>query len=268
MGKKDKRDINSSPWEYDDVKLTEYFQEFEKALSYSFSNSKILVQALTHSTYAYENNNETVKDNERLEFLGDCVLDLIAGDILFREPAIYPEGIMSKTRALVVCESTLSKIATSINIGNYLLLGKGEELTDGRVKHSNLSNAMEAVIAAVYLDGGYEKAYELVKRLIYPFIVKAQKGKIVHDHKSKFLEYVQSIKKQDYIAIEIVKEEGPEHNRTFFAHVKYHDIIIGSGIGATKKEAEQEASREAYNRIKTVCESISIGENDKKHLNH
>lgn len=258
MSNKGSKSPTTNLWEMDENGLAEYFSNLEKSLSYKFNDRKILLQAVTHSTFAYEKKNTKVNDNERLEFLGDCVLDLIAGDILFREPDCYPEGVMSKMRALVVCETTLSNIATDIGIGNYLQLGKGEELTNGRKKHSNLSNAMEAVIASVYLDGGYEMAYGLVKRLIYPFIQKAQKGKIVHDHKSKFLEYVQSIKKQDYIAIEIVKEEGPEHNRTFFAHVKYHDIIIGSGIGATKKEAEQEASREAYKRIKTVCESIDV----------
>lgn len=258
MSKKEIIGSSSNLWDKDESELSEKFSNLEKSLSYRFNDYKILLQAVTHSTFAYESKNVKIKDNERLEFLGDCVLDLIAGDMLFREPAVYPEGVMSKMRALVVCETTLSNIATDIGLGNYLLLGNGEELTNGRKKHSNLSNAMEAVIAAVYLDGGYDKAYELVKHLIFPFIQKAQKGKMIHDHKSKFLEYVQSIKKQDYIAIEIVKEEGPEHNRTFFAQVKYHDIIIGSGIGATKKEAEQEASREAYKRIKTVCESLDV----------
>ncbi len=232
--------------------LEEYLKKLEKSLCYEFKDRMILIQALTHSTYSYENKHDHVKDNERLEFLGDCVLDLIIGDLLYREPMEYSEGVMSKNRAIIVCETTLSDIARKINLGDYLLLGKGEEQTKGREKNSNLSNAMESVIAAVYLDGGFESAYELVKTLFSSATLQAVKGNLVFDYKSKVLEYVQGIQQQGSIEFVIVKEEGPDHNRTFFAQVHYYGIIVGSGAGSTKKEAEQEAAKEALVRIKTV----------------
>ena len=224
--------------------------QLEQILCYDFKDVSILMQALTHSTYSYENRNNHVKDNERLEFLGDCVLDLIIGDLLYREPVEYSEGVMSKNRAIIVCETTLSDIARKISLGDYLLLGKGEELTKGREKNSNLSNAMESVIAAVYLDGGFDASYSLVKRLFALPIQQAVKGNIIFDYKSKVLEYVQGIQQQGSIEFVIVKEEGPDHNRTFFAQVHYHGDIVGSGIGSTKKEAEQEAAKEALDHIK------------------
>lgn len=224
----------------------------ETAISYHFTDRTPLYCALTHSTYAYESKKKKIRDNERLEFLGDGVLDLIVGDLLYRDPVEYKEGVMSKMRALLVCETTLSNIARNIGLGKCLILGKGEEQTNGREKNSNLSNAMESVIAAVYLDGGYEAAYRLVKELFTPLVAKAKNGQIIYDYKSKLLEYVQGIHLQDHISINIVKEEGPDHDRTFFSQVIYFNVIIGSGTGSTKKEAEQEAAREALEHIKSI----------------
>ncbi|MHB1483888.1 MAG: ribonuclease III [Saccharofermentanales bacterium] len=239
-------------WLGDDETLEKYFRELECSLRYKFKDRKILLQALTHSTYAYENKNISIRNNERLEFLGDCVLDLIIGDLLYREPDEYSEGVMSKTRALIVCETTLSNIAKEIRLGSFLLLGKGENQNDGRDKNSNLSNALESVLAAVYLDGGFDAAYKLVESLFAEPLQQAQRGAIEHDHKSKLLEYVQGIQQQDSIEFKIVREEGPEHKRTFYAQVNYYNMVVGSGIGSTKKEAEQEAAKEALTHIKSA----------------
>ena len=230
----------------------EQFIKLEQAIDYVFKDRLILFQALTHSTYSYENRSSHVKDNERLEFLGDCVLDLIIGDLLYRDPNEYSEGIMSKNRAIVVCETTLSEIARSIHLGETLLLGKGEEQTCGREKNSNLSNAMESLIAAVYLDGGYDAAYDLVKRLFSSAIQQTIKGNIIFDYKSKLLEFVQGFGQAGSIEFVIVREEGPDHNRTFYAQARYFSTIIGNGIGSTKKDAEQEAAKEALHHIKSI----------------
>jgi len=221
----------------------------ENKIGYSFTDKNLLFTALTHSTYSYESREKFCANNERLEFLGDSVLDLIVGDILFKDSDIMPEGIMSKVRALIVCETTLSEVAKFIDLGDCLFLGKGEELTDGRNKISNLSNAMEAIIAAIYLDGGYENAYKTVEKLLGKYIKNAKTGKIVYDYKSKFIEYVQSIKEQENIKFCIIKEEGPEHNRTFYAQIIYNETILGTGCGSTKKEAEQEAAKQAYEKM-------------------
>jgi len=243
--------LNDSKW-FENSQLSDKFNEFEKIICYQFKNRLVLAQALTHSTYAYENKKILVKDNERLEFLGDCVLDLIIGDLLYREPMEYKEGVMSKNRSLIVCETTLSDLARKIELGDYLLLGKGEEQTKGREKNSNLANAMESVIAAVYLDGGFESAYNFVKKLFATYINQAEMGHIVFDYKSKVLEHVQGIQQQDSIEFKIIKEEGPDHDRTFFAQVLYYSMIVGCGIGSTKKEAEQVAAKEALEHLKSV----------------
>ena len=239
------QDENLSP----EMKYLSGMKRIEDRIGYSFADKTLLLTALTHSTFSYENKDRFSDNNERLEFLGDSVLDLIVGDILYNSEEFLPEGIMSKVRALVVCEATLSDAAKMIGLGDCLLLGKGEELTDGRSKLSNLSNALEAVIAAIYLDSGYKEAYRTVKTLLDPYIERAMKGKIVYDYKSRFLEYIQSVREQGNIKFCIVREEGPEHNRKFFAQILYKDKIVGSGSGSTKKEAEQEASKEAFEKL-------------------
>ena len=224
-------------------------KRLEKLISYSFKNKEYLFNAITHSTYTYEKKLKYYENNERLEFLGDCVLDLIVADMLYNNPLIYKEGEMTKIKALVVCENTLTSIANDISLGEFLLLGKGEEATFGRNKPSNLSNAMEALIAAVYLDSGFKSTYNMLFGLINPYIEKALRGKIIYDYKTKLLEFVQSQQKQHLLEFKIVKEEGPEHERKFFSQVSFDSVIIGSGCGSTKKEAEQEASKDAYKKI-------------------
>ncbi len=243
-----------------DEMLMSNINHIENKIGYSFVDKTLLLKAITHSTYSYESKDKCCENNERLEFLGDSVLDLIVGDILFRDNDMLPEGVMSKIRSLIVCETTLSEVANIIALGDYLLLGKGEDLTNGRKKLSNLSNAVEAVIAAIYLDSGYESAYRVVETLLARHINKAKIGKIVYDHKSKFIEYIQGIKEQDNIKFYINREEGPEHNRTFYAQILYNETILGAGSGSTKKEAEQEAAKEAY--AKMISDEICFSHKD------
>jgi ribonuclease III len=236
--------------------MNEWIEKLERQLGYCFRDKTLLIRALTHSTYTYEQNKDFTENNERLEFLGDSVLALIIGDFLFRHSDSYKEGVMSKIRSLVVCESTLCEVAQSLSLGCFLLLGKGEEQTLGRNKHSNLSNAMEAVIAAIYIDGGLEEATRFVSKVFHTYIQRAMKGKLVYDYKSIFLEYLQSEKLQDRVSFHIVREEGPEHCRTFYAQVVFQETVMGNGVGATKKEAEQEAAREAYCQFRTNEQTV------------
>lgn len=229
------------------------FSTLESKLGYTFKDSALIARALTHSTYTYESHGSSEGDNERLEFLGDCVLDLIVGDILFQSTAKYDEGVMSKMRALIVCETTLTTVARGLDIGGYMRFGKGERFSGGMEKSSNLSSALEAVIAAVYIDGGYLAAYKVAASLLDDSISKAVKGELVYDYKSRLLEYIQSIDKKAAAEFCIVREEGPDHNRTFFCEFTYKDIVVGKGAGLSKKEAEQEAAREGLLRIRQFC---------------
>jgi ribonuclease-3 len=220
-------------------------QHLCKAIGHQFRQPDLLIQAITHSTYAYEHRSEKVVDNERLEFLGDAVLDLVVSDYLFRSSEHLSEGVMTKNRALVVCESTLARVARSLDLGNILLLGKGEQATGGQDKPSNLANAMEAVFGAVYLDAGYDKAKSMILNLLGEFLQQAMAGDMVYDYKSRLLEMVQGTRGNSTLKFVIINEEGPVHDRVFTAAVIVDDKQIASGSGSSKKEAEQKAAREA-----------------------
>ncbi|NLW10514.1 MAG: ribonuclease III [Clostridiaceae bacterium] len=219
--------------------------QFGKLINYDFKDIQKLDEALTHSTYAYEHRHQGLTDNERLEFLGDAVLDLVISEVLFRNGEAYSEGHMTKTRALVVCENTLADAARDIDLGQVLLLGRGEEATGGDDKSSNLSNAMEAIFGAVFLDGGFEQAARVILDLLSDSLEQALKGEMIYDHKSKLLELVQSTRGNSTMRFEIIAEEGPVHNRTFTAAVIVDDNRIATGQGSSKKEAEQQAARSA-----------------------
>jgi len=219
----------------------------EKLLDYSFTDKELLIMSLTHSTYAYEHRSAETYDNERLEFLGDGILDFVAADALFRRKKSCDEGYLSKTRALIVCESTLAGIARELGIGRFLLLGKGEESTGGREKPSNLANVMEAIFAAVYLDGGFDKARDLILRVLSDSIETALSGEILFDYKSKVLELAQTKGSVHSVRFEIVDESGPVHDRSYTAAVFMDDKLFGQGVGHSKKLAEQEAAKIAYN---------------------
>ena len=225
-------------------------QQLEADMGHTFKKAELLIEALTHSTYAYEHRYEGVISNERLEFLGDAVLDLAIGDELFRLDEKYDEGFMSKTRALVVCESTLAHLARQLGVGNILSLGKGEAATGGMTKPSNLSNAMEALFGAIYLDAGFEKARSVILNLLAGPLQEALAGSIVFDYKSKLLEYAQSMNSIGQLRFIILDEQGPVHEKQFTAGVILNERLIGRGIGSSKKEAEQQAAKAALDYFK------------------
>ncbi|MDD2373730.1 MAG: ribonuclease [Clostridiales bacterium] len=249
-----------------DPDRTNQLNSFCRGVDYKFSDIKLLNEALTHSTYAYEHRNQGLTDNERLEFLGDAVLDLVISEILFRNTEGFAEGYMTKTRALVVCENTLADVARVIRLGDYLMLGRGEEATGGRDKPSNLSNAMEALFGAVFIDGGFEQASRIITRLLGEPLEQALKGKMVYDYKSKLLELVQSTRGNSTMRFEIINEEGPVHDRTFTAAVIVDENEIAQGQGSSKKEAEQQAARAALQNLdctRSGCQQVDNSEDGK-----
>ncbi len=219
--------------------------ELENKINYNFKQQDILIEALTHSSYA--NEKKRSKYNERLEFLGDSVLGIIISDFLFKNYPELPEGDLTKTRAKIVCEPTLAECAKSIDIGQYLLLGRGEEVTGGRSRTSILADAFEAIIGAIYLDSDLYSAYEFVKFIMKDIIVDAVKGKIFIDYKTKLQEIIQN-QGNNTLIYEIVNEDGPDHNKTFHTQVKMNNDIIGFGTGKSKKESEQNAAKMALRR--------------------
>ena len=218
-------------------------KELEKLIDYNFKNKKLLQQALTHSSYANEHRGSNIKHNERLEFLGDAVLSIVVADYIYANCPDLPEGELTKLRASLVCEKSLHIFAQQIHLGDYLLLGKGEENTGGRERPSILADAFEAVIAAIYLDGGMEPAKEFILRFVVPEI-NNQSNKPFKDYKTTLQEIVQKNpgEKIDYI---LVSESGPDHNKHFVFEVHLNSNVIGKGGGRSKKEAEQNAAREA-----------------------
>ena len=200
---------------YSGGKLISTVYEFEKIIGYKFNNIKILEESLTHSSYSNEDKAYNKVNNERLEFLGDAVLSISVSRYIFDEFPDYPEGDLTKLRAQVVCEDTLSLVAANLNLGKYLLLGKGEESSGGRERKSILADAVEAVIAAIYLDGGYKQAEKFVLNNLTEYIKLAVKGKIITDFKSYLQEYYQSKSQSCKIRYVVTKEEGPDHDKVF-----------------------------------------------------
>lgn len=211
-------------------------KELETFFNLSFNQPKLLERALTHSSYANENN---TMSNERLEFVGDAVLDLAVARFLF-ENLSEAEGVLTKKRAQEVCEKSLYEYAKSFNLGDYLLLGKGEELSGGREKPALLADAFEALLGAVFMDKGFQETYKILNKIVFPVIRKNLDAED-RDYKSKLQELVQSDKRTlEYV---IIAETGPAHDKEFRARV-YMDgnIIMGEGVGKSKKEAEQNAA--------------------------
>lgn len=216
---------------------------FEEKIGYSFKDKKLLEKALTHSSYA--NENRLPEDNERLEFLGDSVLGFVTAEYLFNEFKTQPEGKLTNLRAAVVCEKSLFKFAEKISLGEYILMGRGEEHTGGRNRPSIVSDAFEAVIAAMYLDGGMD----VVKPYILGFIKDAVKREVnFKDNKSLLQEEIQK-QKGNILLYEEVGETGPDHDKVFNFVVKLNGEIVGEGSGRTKKEAEQSAAGDALLKI-------------------
>ncbi len=218
----------------------------EQKLGYKFKNRDFLIQALVHRSYSNEKNTRKIEDNERLEFLGDAALELAISDIMFHEFPHYTEGELSKLRALIVNERQLSKLAEELELGKAILLGKGEELTGGRTKPSVLADCMEAVLAAVYLDGGYRELREVVNRLFSGLFMgsKSPLEVLNRDFKTRLQEYTQNEYKETP-TYELEKETGPDHDKTFYVSVLVGDKKVGFGVGKSKKAAEQKAAEEA-----------------------
>ena len=216
-------------------------KELQERIGYSFKNEKLLEEALTHSSYT---NGKHLKSNERLEFLGDSVLSIVVSKYLFENLTNMPEGQLTKIRAGVVCENALYPFARKIDLGKYIFLGKGEEMTGGRDRHSILADAFEALIAAIYLDGGIEAARGFILPFLPP-LDKLRDGKfLLGDYKTVLQEIIQQ-NPEEKIAYVIAAESGQAHNKQFTANVLLNGQVIGTGIGKSKKEAEQNAAREA-----------------------
>lgn len=220
----------------------------EERLGYSFRNRALLETALTHSSYANENRASGIVCNERLEFLGDSVLGVTVADFLYRHFPDMPEGRMTRLRAELVCEQSLHRVALELHLGDYLRLGKGEEHNGGRERASILSDAVEAVIAAMYLDAGMETAARFIHRCLLDD-VRAIETPSFTDYKTSLQELVQRHSGQ-VLSYELVGEEGPDHAKTFRVQVCLNGEPLGRGTGRTKKEAEQTAAASALEALR------------------
>lgn len=224
------------------------YDELEKVIKYEFKDIGILINALTHSSYANEKKNMKISSNERLEFLGDSVLNFIVSSYIYSSYPNLPEGEMTKIRASVVCEHTLKELSNSIGLGDYLKLGKGEEQTGGRKRPSILADVFEAVVGGIYIDGQLESAKKFVMSKLEKQIKEAAEGSGMLDYKTTLQEELQ--KKGDVkIVYEVIDESGPDHDKKFKVKVKCNERALGIGIGKSKKEAEQVAARQALSLV-------------------
>jgi len=226
-----------------DMERREHLRGLEEALGYLFENPGLLDQALTHKSYANEQG-RGVRDNERLEFLGDAVLDLVVSHLLFDLRPRLSEGKMSKVRAFLVSETSLAEVARSFGLGGYLRLGKGEEQTGGRTKPSILSGALEALIAAIYLDGGFDLAREFVDAVFRPLLEVEGPSGLDRDYKTRLQEHCQG-RYGSAPTYRLVGEWGPDHDKTFEVEIRLGNRVLGKGRGRSKKEAEQRAAQDA-----------------------
>lgn len=219
----------------------ESIYELEKQIEYCFRTKALLKQALTHSSFVNEQRIRKLPDYERLEFLGDAVLELTTSDFLFRNFPDVREGELTKRRASIVCGSSLAQCAENIGIGQYILMGRGEESTGGRRKENILSDVMEAVIGAIYLDGGFDKAVAFIHRSV---LADSKDRRLFYDSKTLLQEYVQR-EKGAVLDYTLIDEYGPDHNREFVVEARVNGKAVGKGTGKTKKAAEQQAAYEA-----------------------
>ena len=218
----------------------------EEKIGYTFRDPTLLENALTHSSYANEHREKGMPSNERLEFLGDSILGLVVADHLYRTRPDLPEGDLTRIRAALVCESSLVEVAKSLDLGSYLKLGKGEESGGGRHRPSIQADAVEAMLAAVYLDGGIGQA----RKLIHTLVIRQEREKTAagRDYKTALQELVQRESGQ-VLRYRLTGEEGPDHNKRFFVAVDLNGTCVGSGTGRSKREAEQMAAKAAIEAL-------------------
>lgn len=222
----------------------ESLNKLEEKLEYKFKDSSLLKLAVSHSSYVNEITVKKVQCNERIEFLGDAVLELVSSEFLYTSSPSDKEGVLSKHRAALVCEKSLAAAARKIELGSFLLLGKGEKSTGGANRDSILADAFEAVIGALYLDGGYAIASEF----IHKYVLDAD-DPVFQDYKSGFQELVQG-RLGEKISYELVSEAGPEHDKQFVTNLYLDGRLMGTGSGHNKKTAEQQAAKQAIEKLK------------------
>ena len=220
--------------------------ELEKNLNYTFRERRLLENAVTHSSYANEKWKNSLASNERLEFLGDSILGFVVAEYLYRSYPDHPEGDLTRMRADLVCETSLAQVAARLELGKHLLLGHGEEQGGGRTRNSITADAVESVIAAVYLDGGFAAAKKIVERLILSDVPKGRPRNF--DFKTALQELVQR-KKNQVLAYVLLEESGPDHNKTFRVEVTLNGQVVGTGSGSSKKRAEQAAAEMAIGEL-------------------
>ena len=222
-------------------------KQLEKAIGYTFRDITLLENALSHSSYANERWHNGLKSNERLEFLGDSVLGMVVAEHLYRTCPDRPEGELSRMRADMVCETSLAAIAVKLNLGQQLLLGHGEVISGGNKRASILADAVESVIAAIYLDGGFAPAKGFIERFVLTGATVEQPRNM--DYKTALQELIQQ-KKGQIISYQLVRQSGPDHNKEFVVQVCVNDQVVGEGVGSSKKRAEQDAARAALEKLR------------------
>lgn len=227
----------------------EALAELEKVIGYGFKNINILHEAVTHSSFANENRNHHMKDNERLEFLGDAILDLIISEYLFKKHPEMPEGDLSKIRASIVCEGSLAKVAKELQLGDYILLGKGEEITGGRQRASILADMFEAITGAIFVDGEFDDVRQFITRTLVHSVDHLSIEDLYTDYKTLLQENIQKESTQP-LRYEVVEEKGPDHDKDFYVEVYHGSQCLGRGVGKSKKEAEQNAAQIAIKNLK------------------
>ncbi len=221
-------------------------KDLETAIGYRFKNITLLQNALTHSSYANERWHDSLKSNERLEFLGDSILGMVVAEHLYRNFPDRPEGELTRMRADMVCETSLANVANKLGLGAHLLLGHGEEQGGGRTRPSILADAVESVIAAAFLDGGFEPAANIVRQFILVDVPVTRFHN--RDYKTMLQELVQQ-KKNQVLSYALVGESGPDHDKNFRVEVSLNGAVVGTGSGSSKKRAEQDAARDAVDHL-------------------
>ncbi len=222
--------------------------KFEQKFSVNFQDKALLIQAFTHSSYANEYQGGTIEDNERLEFLGDAVLELGVSEYLFKKNDDMSEGELSKQRASIVCEESLFQFSTFLNFNEFVLIGKSEERTGGRTRQSLLADVFEAFLGALYIDQGFETCYKFLDKNVFPAITRD-----VYSHKMDYKTQLQEIIQKDKHAklfYKVIDEIGPSHNKKFVIEVHVNDLLVEKGTGRSKKEAEQLAAKKMLKKLK------------------